>query len=228
MQLLLAGDSTMEKVEDSKYPRMGWGQVLSQYFTNDIQVKNHAASGRSTKSFISEGRWDRLEQDSKKGDYVLIQFGHNDQKQDRERATEPFTSYQDNLRFFISRAHSFDITPILLTSIARRHFDKEGNLLETHGVYPQAVRELAKEENIVCIDMLARTREVLQQAGDEQSKQWFMRLEPGEYRAYPDGEKDDTHLSEKGAHQHCHIFVRELIRLGHPIAHFATGNGVSS
>ncbi|MGP4039365.1 rhamnogalacturonan acetylesterase [Gracilibacillus sp. D59] len=219
--LFLAGDSTMATFEASKYPQMGWGQTLGQYFSNDLIVRNHAASGRSTKSFISEGRWDAIEKEFQEGDYVLIQFGHNDQKPDEERATKPFTSYQDNLRFFIQRSRAFGVTPILLTSIARRHFDENGNLQETHGDYPQAVRELSAEEGVVCIDMLTLTREALLELGDEKSKNWFMRLTPGEYEAYPDGEVDNTHLHERGAHQHCLLFVKELIRIEHPLASLA-------
>ncbi len=219
-QLLLAGDSTMATFENVRYPQMGWGQTLSDFFTNEIQVKNHAASGRSTKSFISEGLWAKLEEEGQKGDYVLIQFGHNDQKLDQARSTQPFTSYQDNLRFFVNCARNAGMVPILLTSISRRHFDHLGNLLDTHGDYPRAVRELAEEENVVCIDMLARTREVLQQIGVDQSKQWFMILGPGEHTAYLGGLEDNTHLSEEGAHQHCRIFVRELLRVEHPLAVF--------
>lgn len=217
-QLFLAGDSTMAIFEADRYPQMGWGQTLSYYFTDEIIVRNYAASGRSTKSFITEGRWAAIEQEFQRGDYVLIQFGHNDQKRDEERATKPFTSYQDNLRFFIRRARVFGVIPILLTSIARRHFDEKGHLEATHGDYPQAVRELAETEGVDCIDMLTLTREALQAQGAERSKKWFMRLEPGEYPAYPDGQEDDTHLHERGAHQHCRIFVKELIRLNHPLA----------
>jgi lysophospholipase L1-like esterase len=218
--LFLAGDSTMATFDESRYPQMGWGQILDQYFSKDLVVRNHAASGRSTKSFISEGRWDTIEKGFQAGDYVLIQFGHNDQKPDEERATKPFTSYQANLRFFIQRSQAFGVTPILLTSIARRHFDDYGGLKETHGDYPQAVRELAEKEAVVCVDMLSLTREALQELGKEQTKKWFMRLEPGEYSTYPDGLKDDTHLHERGAHQHCLLFVKALITLNHPLASY--------
>ncbi len=226
-RLLLAGDSTMATAETFKYPQMGWGQTLGHYFTDVLIVRNHAASGRSSKSFIAEERWDAIEKEFQAGDYVLIQFGHNDQKPDEERATNPYTSYQDNLRFFIQRSRAFGVTPILLTSIARRHFDENGHLQETHGDYPQAVRELAEKEEVVCIDMLTLTREALQELGDEKSKEWFMRLEPGEYEAYPDGAVDNTHLHERGAHQHCRLFVKELIRIKHPLASLVKRNEVS-
>ncbi|UOQ50039.1 rhamnogalacturonan acetylesterase [Gracilibacillus caseinilyticus] len=226
-RLFLAGDSTMAEAEDFKYPQMGWGQTLQQYFTENLIVENHASSGRSTKSFIDEGRWDAIEREFQSGDFVLIQFGHNDQKPDEERATKPYTSYQDNLRFFVQRARSYQVTPLLLTSIARRHFDDTGKLKETHGDYPKAMRELAIAEQTDCLDMLLRTREALQQVGDESSKQWFMRLAPGEYDAYPSGEQDDTHLHERGAHQHCQLFVQELVRLQHPLAAFVQQHAIN-
>src|SRR5699024_9116825 len=152
IKLLLTGDSTMADYESEKYPGMGWGQALPRFFTEEVEVINHAMSGRSTKSFIAEGRWGELEKQITRDDFVVIQFGHNDQKFDKERSTSPFSSYQSNLRYFIERTRAFEATPILLTSIARRHFDENGNLLETHGEYPEAVRQLAEKLNVLCID----------------------------------------------------------------------------
>ncbi|SER28919.1 Lysophospholipase L1 [Gracilibacillus ureilyticus] len=220
VQLFLAGDSTMSHYEASAFPRMGWGQALQNFFTDELIVKNHAASGRSTKSFINENRWAVMEREFSEGDYVLIQFGHNDQKPDEARATKPFTTYQENLRFFIHRARSFGVTPILLTSIARRHFDKDGKLLETHGEYPRAMRELAVREGIIFIDMLENTKEALINLGPERSKDWFMWVDPNQYEGYPDGEKDDTHLRAEGAHAHAKIFIEEIVRFNHPLCKY--------
>ncbi|KAB8137590.1 rhamnogalacturonan acetylesterase [Gracilibacillus oryzae] len=217
VQLFLAGDSTMSHYEPSAYPRMGWGQALPSFLNDRLTVKNHAASGRSTKSFIEEGRWSDMEKEFQEGDYVLIQFGHNDEKPDEARATKPFTTYQENLTFFINRARAAKVTPILLTSIARRHFDQDGNLLETHGDYPRAMREVGITEGVVCIDMLDKTREALMELGPARSKDWFMWLEPDHYIGYPNGEQDDTHLKDIGAHAHANIFVQELERLHHPL-----------
>ncbi|MDX8045169.1 rhamnogalacturonan acetylesterase [Gracilibacillus sp. S3-1-1] len=226
-QLFLAGDSTMAIVESSRYPQMGWGQTLADYFTDEIIVRNHAASGRSTKSFIDEGRWDEMERAFHPGDYVLIQFGHNDQKKDEERATQPFTSYQHNLHFFIQCARSAGVIPILLTSIARRHFNETGHLVETHGDYPQAMKELAVKEEVLCIDMLSITSDALRNQGDEASKKWFMRLAAGEYNNYPDGIEDDTHLHELGARAHCQLFVQALLKINHPLASYVKRSEVS-
>jgi lysophospholipase L1-like esterase len=220
VQLFLAGDSTMSHYETSAYPRMGWGQALQAFFTDELVVRNHAASGRSTKSFIDENRWTEIEKGFRSGDYVLIQFGHNDQKPDEERATKPFTTYQENLKFFINRARSFGVTPILLTSIARRHFDKDGQLMETHGDYPRAMRELAVRESVIFIDMLEKTKDALIRLGSDRSKDWFMWIEPEQFSGYPNGEKDDTHLREEGAHAHAEIFIKEILRFHHPLAEY--------
>ncbi|PWU67892.1 rhamnogalacturonan acetylesterase [Gracilibacillus dipsosauri] len=220
IQLFIAGDSTMADYEDSHYPQMGWGQVLPYFFTDEIKVQNHAASGRSTKSFLSENRWTEMERQFQSGDYVLIQFGHNDQKLDKERATDPFTTYQENLRIMIASARDHGVTPILLTSIARRHFDEKGFLKDTHGHYPDAVRQLALLEKVVCIDMLQKTSEAIERLGLNESKKWFMWLETNQFSSYPDGAKDDTHLREEGAMAHAGIFIQELIERSHPLSRY--------
>jgi len=175
-------------------------------------------SGRSTKSFIAEGRWEELEKQITRGDYVVIQFGHNDQKSDKERSTNPFSSYQSNLQYFVERTRAFEATPILLTSIARRHFDEDGNLLESHGEYPVAVRQLAEKLNVWCIDMLQLTRKALKEMGDEKSKEWFMWFEPNQHSYFAEGLQDNTHLQEKGAEEHAKLFTNELVKLSHPLA----------
>ncbi|WP_163538538.1 rhamnogalacturonan acetylesterase [Gracilibacillus sp. YIM 98692] len=217
IQLFLAGDSTMSDYDYTRYPRMGWGQVLSDYLDERVNVRNHAASGRSSKSFIDEKRWTEMEKQFQKGDYLVIQFGHNDQKPDEERATQPFSSYQDNLRFFIRQGRSNGVCPILSTSIARRHFNKKGELQDTHGEYLKAVRDLAKEEEVPLVDMAKLTGAALQELGDQRSKEWFMWADPGVYEAYLNGEKDDTHLNETGAREHAKLFVREIVRMDHPL-----------
>nr|WP_184246010.1 rhamnogalacturonan acetylesterase [Gracilibacillus halotolerans] len=216
----MAGDSTMADYKKYSFPQMGWGQKMSDYFQSTVTIHNHAVNGRSTKSFIDENRWKEMEKQFQPGGYVIIQFGHNDQKEDKERATEPFTTYQQNLRHFIQRTRQFNVTPILATSIARRRFDVEGNLEDTHGDYPKAMRDLAREENITLIDMLKLTEQAIKQLGPEQSKQWFMWSKPDEYEAFPNGAKDDTHLNEMGASKVAGLFVRELRKLEHPLANY--------
>ncbi|GAB2557078.1 rhamnogalacturonan acetylesterase [Gracilibacillus alcaliphilus] len=223
-QLFLAGDSTMSDYPADDYPRMGWGQVLSDYFDDKVSICNHAASGRSTKSFIDEGRWEQITAVWQPGDYVFIQFGHNDQKPDVERATDPFTSYAANLRFFIEQARAAEVTPVLLTSIARRHFDDQGILQDTHGLYPEAMRQVAKLQQVMCLDMLKRSSQLLMKLGEQGSKSLFMQLAPGVYPNYPLGEQDDTHLTEKGAQAHSKLCIEELRLIHHPLAQYVKGN----
>lgn len=217
LQLFMAGDSTMANNTKVTYPQMGWGQRLQEFFQPNVLVRNHAVNGRSTKSFLAENRWDEMEKIFQPGDYVVIQFGHNDQKKDKERATEPFTTYKENLRYFIHRARSFKVTPILATSIARRHFDEDGELVDTHGNYPRAMKILAKEENIICLDMLQLTKQAIQSMGPERSKEWFVWIKPNQYDGFPNGAMDDTHLNEKGAQEVARIFVQALGDLNHPL-----------
>ncbi|WP_066195767.1 rhamnogalacturonan acetylesterase [Gracilibacillus timonensis] len=218
IRLFLAGDSTMSAYGSDRYPRMGWGQTLTHYLEPLVSIRNHAMSGRSSKSFRTEGRWQEMESEWQPGDYVFIQFGHNDQKSDPERATKPFSSYQANLHFFIQRAKSAQVTPILLTPIARRQFNEHGILEHTHGYYPLAVRKLAAQERVDCIDMLQWSSQLLNELGAEQSKSLFMQLPPGLYPNYPEGEMDDTHLTEAGAEAHCKLCVEALDQIGHPLA----------
>ena len=195
----LAGDSTMAtKPIDS--PERGWGMSLHGLFKDPAMVHNHAMNGRSTKSFINEGRWDRLASLLRPGDYVIIQFGHNDEKVDRPAVgTDAATTFRDNLRRFIRETRAKRATPILATPVARRKFDRAGKLLPTHGVYPDAIRAVAAEETVALIDLEKATSAWLQAAGDEPSRKFFMWFAPGEHPKVPEGRQDDTHFVEAGA-----------------------------
>src|SRR6218665_587522 len=136
--LFLIGDSTMaNKDNPEKNPEHGWGQVLSQFFTTGIEIQNHAMNGRSSKSFRTEGRWDKVEKQLKKGDFVIIEFGHNDQKlKDSTKFTNPYTQYRANLERYVNETRAKGATPILMTSIVRRDFNENGVLIDTHKDYP--------------------------------------------------------------------------------------------
>ncbi len=193
------GDSTMADKKSDVYPETGWCQVLGSYFDGTVTVENHARNGRSSKSFIDEGRWQVVLDSLKSGDFVLIQFGHNDQKQyDSTRYTSPFDTYTANLEKFVIETRAKGATPILFTSIVRRKFDNEGLLVDTHGDYPVAVRLLAERMEVPLIDLQKITEEWVASMGDEPSKEMFLWTAPSD--KYPEGRKDDTHLSENGAH----------------------------
>lgn len=199
IQIFIAGDSTASNYLPDQAPRMGWAQVLQNFFTSEVVVKNHAASGRSSKSFITEGRLDVILENIKENDYFFIQFGHNDEKPDKERSTEPYTTYKECLTQYINGARKKGAIPILLTSINRRSFTKNGKIQSTHGDYPKAMKELAKELNVPIIDMTEKTKTFFEELGEEKTKKIFLWLKPGEHPNYPEGVEDNTHLHEQGA-----------------------------
>ncbi len=209
-RLFLAGDSTMAN-KPLDLPERGWGMALGAFFVDGVTVQNHAVNGRSTKSFIDEGRWAKLVADLTAGDYVIIQFAHNDEKQeDPKRYTDPATSFRDNLRRFIVEARAKGATPILATPVCRRKFDTAGKLTPTHGAYPEAVRAVAKETGVALLDLETATAKWLQAAGDEPSRRFFMWLAPGTHPKIPEGRKDDTHFVESGARAVAELAVAQI------------------
>lgn len=195
------------------YPETGWCQVIDQYFDGSVTVENHAVNGRSTKSFIDEGRWQAVLDSLSKGDYVFIQFGHNDQKDyDSTRYTTPFGTYTENLKKFVGESREKGAIPILFTSIARRKFGENGKLTDTHGDYPVATRQVAQELNVPLIDLQVITEEWINSLGDEPSKKMFLWTEPTDH--FPKGRKDDTHLSVEGASRVARFAIDELKKTG--------------
>lgn len=210
--LHMIGDSTMaDKPVIPANPERGWGQMLHMYFNDSVRVENYAVNGRSTKSFLSEGRWDKALAAIKPGDYVIIQFGHNDEKtNDVTRGTAPFGDYTTNLVRFIRESRERRATPLLATPTARRKFDAEGKLTDTHGDYPEAVRAVAEAQQVSLLDLCAATEKLLQQLGPESSKRLFDWIPAGEFA--PDSKKleDDTHFNSYGASRVCDLAVAEI------------------
>lgn len=199
--LFMVGDSTMaDKTELDISPEVGWGQVFPTFLTDQIVVQNHAMNGRSTKSFRVEGRWQAVLDRIQKGDIVILQFGHNDQKQsDPVRYASP-ADYMRNLRNMIAETQAKGASVIVATPISRRHFDsKTGELIPKHTSYPYAARMVAKEAGVPLLDLEEATTEWLMRLGDEESKKYFMNVAPGECKKFPDGKIDNTHLRENGA-----------------------------
>lgn len=208
----LCGDSTMADYGANLAPMTGWGQAL-RGLADGAFVENCAAAGRSTKSFIAEKRLNFVELCLHKGDKLLIQFGHNDEKPDVERATDPRTTYTEYLGMFIDAARRQGAEPILLTPIARRHFDADGHLLHTHGAYPAAMRDLADYRGVRLIDMERATETLLSELGDEPSKALFNWVEKG-HPNYPDGAQDNTHLCLTGAVRLAQMAIRLMAAQG--------------
>ena len=199
--LFLIGDSTMaNKDNPDKNPEHGWGQMLPPLMTTGIEIQNHAMNGRSSKSFRTEGRWDKVEKQLKKGDFVVIQFGHNDQKvKDSTKFTNPYTQYRANLERYVNETRAKGATPILMTSIVRRDFTESGVLIDTHGNYPLVVRLVADAMKVPFVDMQLLTEQMEIDAGPEGSKKLHLHFKEGEVAYYPKGKDDDTHLSTLGA-----------------------------
>lgn len=202
----------MAQKTSDKRPETGWGEMLEQHFkTGAVRVDNRAANGRSTKSFIDENRWQKLVDDVKKGDYVFIEFGHNDEKKDKpEVYAEANSDYRSNLIRFVNEVRAKKAIPVLLTPVARRKFDSNGNPQDTHGEYPAAVKSAATETKTVLIDMQRLTEIVLKNYGIEKSKTLFLHLKPGENPNYPNGVEDNTHFNQAGAEEMAKLAVSEI------------------
>ena len=238
------GDSTMaNKSLVGGNPERGWGQMLSRYFSADIVIDNHAVNGRSSKSFIDEGRWDKVLEKLKKGDYVFIQFGHNDEKSDEKRHTDPGTTFDANLKRFVEEARAKGAIPVLFNSIVRRNFGKtnadavaqaviqddirEGidpnapqaeekagaRLIDTHGAYLDSPRNVARELDVPFVDLNRVTHDLVERMGPETSKQLFVWVAPNTVPALPDGREDNTHLNVRGAATVAWLAVQEVIKV---------------
>ncbi len=216
------GDSTMADKDTADNPERGWGQVLPLFFdSTNVLIENHAKNGRSTKSFIDEHRWDSIMGKLRKGDYVFIQFGHNDEKSDKpEVYADPHGAYKANLARFVKETRDKGAYPVLMTSIVRRKFDDKGMLTDTHGEYPGVVRELAKELKVPLVDMEEKSRQKIQNLGPEPSKKMFVWFDPGVYKRFPDGKKDDTHLNEHGAMIIAQLAAEGIRELKLPLARY--------
>lgn len=214
------GDSTMaNKPNPEENPERGWAQMLPQFFNDNVVIDNRAVNGRSSRSFIDEKRWDSVYKTLKKGDYVFIQFGHNDQKEtDPNRYTNPHTAYRYNLIRFVVETLQKGATPILFSPIARRKFNESGTLIDTHGDYPMQARLVANEYKIPFIDLLYFTEMLEKSYGPEKSKELHLHFNKEENNYYPDGKEDNTHLSVKGAEEVAKIVVKELKQMNIPLS----------
>jgi lysophospholipase L1-like esterase len=210
MTLFLAGDSTVTDQKEEGYPYAGWGQMLPLYLKHDVAVANHAQSGHSSKSFIHEGRLDAILDEMKEGDYLFIQFGHNDEKAGEDRFTDPATSYPEYLKRYIDGARAKKAHPVLVTPVQRRFFNSDGTLMETHGAYPDAVRKLAAEEGVPLVDLAERSKALFEELGEEETKNVLMWGAPGEFINFPSGIQDNTHFQERGAIRIAKLVADEI------------------
>ncbi len=210
IKIFLAGDSTMSIKETRAYPETGWGMPFVYFWDSTVKIVNRAKNGRSTKTFLSEGIWKSIYDEAGEGDYVFIQFGHNDESKDKgERYATPDT-FKMILTRFINEAREKKAIPLLFTPVSRRKFDKEGKALPTHEIYSALVKEVAKEQNVPLVDLDEKSRALYQQFGAENSKLLFLQLKPGEHPNYPDGKEDNTHFNELGARLIAQLILSEI------------------
>lgn len=223
MRILCLGDSIMQYNDFSSYPQTGWVQELKRFFPEDWDFLNFARNGRSTKSFIDEGRFDLVMENAEKGDFAIIQFAHNDEKSaDLTRFTSPQKggAFRKNLAYFVRSLREKGVLPVLMTPMARRMFEN-GHIKNSHGEYPSAIIETAAEENVPCIDMNALTMEFLEKTGDEASKRFYMNFAPGLYPNYPDGKADNSHLRSDGANIFSKIAAEEIKKISASFPEYA-------
>ena len=210
--VFMVGDSTMsDKPLFPAQPDRGWGQLLPLYFKADVRVRNLARNGRSSKSFRDEGRWDTVMQELRPGDFVIIQFSHNDQKAyDPKRYTDAFGSFKANLERYVREVRSVGGRPILATPVVRRKFDDQQELRDTHGDYPVAIRQVARERQVPLLEIEKRSAAMTAKLGPQRSKQLYLWIDPDEFDSVKEGKKDDTHLNAFGASRICDIAVMDI------------------
>jgi len=210
MHIYLIGDSTVSEKPAAAFPENGWGMPFSKFFdTATTTVVNRAQNGRSTKTFMADNLWKPIVAGLKKGDIVLIQFGHNDEVKTKAQATTE-KEFQKNLHQYIAETKAKQAVPVLITPPARRSFDQSGNLEDTHKVYSELVRQVAAEDHVVLVDLDTQSQAVLKSFGPENSKWLFNHLRPGEHPNFPEGKVDNTHFSELGARQMAEIVYKGL------------------
>lgn len=207
----LIGDSTMANKKVGAYPETGWGTPFQYFFDSSAVVVNYAKNGLSTKTFISGGYWNEAISKMNAGDYIIIQFGHNDEVKTKKSYSTP-EEFKSNLTTFIEVARSRKVTPILLTPVSRRQF-VDGIAQENHAEYAELMREVASALQVTLIDIDKQSLELLNALGEDKSKFMFLHLEPGEHPNYPEGKTDNTHFNELGARMIAQMVLKNIMSL---------------
>jgi lysophospholipase L1-like esterase len=207
----MVGDSTMCVYDSARFPLTGWGMPFARYFDNSVVVENRARAGRSTRTFISEGLWKKVEDSLSPGDYVLIQFGHNDEAKNYPDRYTPPANFRKNLTWMVSEVRKKKAVAVLITPVSRRKFSDAGQAMETHPVYSPIVREVAAKENVPLIDLDSLSMALYQKFGPRDAPLLFNLLKPGEDPNYPDGiVKNATHFNAYGARKIAELVLNAL------------------
>jgi lysophospholipase L1-like esterase len=194
--------------------------MISRYFSRNITVANHAIGGRSSRSFIEQGRLAAIHQVIRPGDYLFVQFGHNDATASRPDRYTPPADYKEYLRRdYIRATRARGATPIVVTPVSRRDYNPStGKFKVSFPAYVDAAKAVAAEEKVPLVDLSALSRAYLDSIGVEASKGIFLWLNPGQYPNFPNGVQDNTHFQEKGAIQMARLVSEEVAKLGLPLS----------
>lgn len=215
-RIFWAADSTVQTNDITTYPQTGIGQVFSLYTKSDVRVLNRAKNGRSTKSFMDEGRLQAIDDTIGEGDFLFIQFGHNDEKsEDPTRYTEPYSTFIENLEVYIGVAKKHKAYPVLITPLERRCFVDDKHLGKgAHSDYVAAMKQTAEKNGVPLVDLYSMSRTELEKAGEPTSRNWYMFFDKDLYKNYPEGKEDNTHLRYEGAVMYAGLIAKGLGELG--------------
>lgn len=213
-KIIWVGDSTVAFNMADTYPQTGIGQEFDRYLKREYVVFDFAKNGASSKSFYDLGLFEPARELMEEGDFLFIQFGHNDEKPKEDRHTDPYTTYQEYLMRYVKAAREAGAVPVLITPLSRRLFNEDGTIKNSHGEYPEAVKQLAGRENLAVIDLTESSRRLYEAAGDIASRKWFMYFPAGTYENYSTDKEDNTHLHYEGAVRMAGLVAEGLKKLG--------------
>ncbi len=213
--IFLCGNSTV--VDQDNEPWASWGQMIPRFFDEDVCFANFAESGEAANSFISARRLEKILTMIKPGDYVFVEFGHNDQKQ-KGVGKGAYLSFWDNMKVFVDEARAHEAIPVLVTPTQRRSFNASGKIMDTHLDYPQATRDLAKQEKTALIDLHSMTRTLYEAMGEENSKNAFVHYPAGTWPGQEKDLADNTHFNPYGAYEVAKCVVEGIIAAELPLA----------
>lgn len=215
--LFIAGNSTV--VDEGSEPWTGWGQVFPLFMDENIAVANYAESGQAANTFVSSRRFDKLLTQMKPGDWLIIEFGHNDQKQTGE-GKGAYESFYDDLKYLIDGTRAAGGNPVLITPVQRRHFDEKGILKHTHGDHPDAMRKLAADEGVPLIDLTEMTTRLYTAWGPEESTKAFVHYPAGTFPEQEEDLEDNTHFNPFGGWQIAKCVVQGIIDADLPLKRY--------
>lgn len=216
----LAGDSTVMTYSSRYYPQAGWGQKIANYFTDGVTFTNKAIGGRSSKSFVKDGRLDTILTEIRPFDYLFVQFGHNDASSVPERHTDPYTTYKQYLSMYVDGARQRHAFPVLVTPVGRRSWNSDGQFRNDFPDYCTAMKQVAADKKVPLLDLNARSIRFYNSVGIEETKSLFLWLAAGEYPNWPNGVQDNTHFQEAGALQIAKLVSEGIRDLNLPIKAF--------